>query len=323
MDARLLPFVLILPVTLFLCVFFLYPFMLVAQQVVSTGAGFTLDNFREVVSYWKFPFSLRNTFPLALLVVPIQLALSLLMATMVTRMDRGRDLVLYIWTIPLGISDLAAGIIWLAIVDQSGFLNSMMTGLGVTDAPVDFLSYQNPFMVFVAIMLAEIWRATAIMLVIIVASFGLIPKEYHEAADVFGASPWKRFLKVTLPLLRPSLQTALVLRVVLAFEVFAVVGALGGTLFPALMGEIYAYQFNLRNGGNAAALALIVLGISLAFTLVILRALRVTKGTTIRYDRRHLHRARGGQHAPGGARPLRRRCRVSDRLGPGAALLPA
>ena len=281
MNARLLPYVLILPVTLFLCVFFLYPFVLVAQEAFSKGAGFTLDNFREVVSYWKFPISLQNTFLLALAVVPVQVALALLMATMVNRMQRGRDIVLYIWTIPLGISDLAAGIIWLAIFEQSGFLNSMMGGLGITDQPVNFLSYQNPWIVFIAIALAEIWRATAIMLVILVAGIGLIPKEYYEAAEVFGASPWQRFLKVTLPLLRPSLQTALILRVVLAFEVFAVVAALGGTLFPVLMGEIYAYQFELQNSGAAAALALIVLGISIAFTLVILRALRVPKGATI------------------------------------------
>lgn len=281
MNPRLLPYILILPVTLFLCLFFLYPFVLVAQQAFSTGAGFTLDNFREVVNYWKFPISLRNTVLLAAIVVPVQLALSLLMATMVSKMKKGRDIVLYIWTIPLGISDLAAGIIWLAIFEQSGFLSSMMVGLGVADGPANFLSYQSPVTVFVAIALAEIWRATAIMLVILVAGIGLIPKEYYEAAEVFGASPWKRFLKVTLPLLRPSLQTALILRVVLAFEVFAVVMALGGTLFPVLMSEIYAYQFDLLNSGAAAALALIVLGISIVFTLIILRALRVPKGATI------------------------------------------
>lgn len=208
MEARLLPYLLILPVTLFLCLFFLYPFALVAQQAFGTESGFSLDNFREVVNYWKFPISMKNTFLLAAAVVPIQLALSLLMATMVTKMQRGRDLVLYIWTIPLGISDLAAGIIWLAIFEQSGFLNSMMVGLGVTDQPVSLLSYQTPWIVFLAIMLAEIWRATAIMLVILVAGIGLIPKEYYEAADVFGASRWKQFTRITLPLLRPSLQTA-------------------------------------------------------------------------------------------------------------------
>jgi multiple sugar transport system permease protein len=281
MSARFLPYFLILPVTLFLCLFFLYPFVLVAQQAFSNGAGFTLENFHDVTGHWKFPISMQNTLILAAAVVPVQLALALLMATMVNKMKKGRDLVLYIWTIPLGISDLAAGIIWLAIFEQSGFLNSMLSAVGATDKPLNLLSYQNPGIVFLAIALAEIWRATAIMLVILVAGIGLIPKEYYEAAEVFGASPWKRFTRVTLPLLRPSLQTALVLRVILAFEIFAVVSALGGTLFPVLMGEVYNYQFELLNGGAAAAVALIILAISIASTMVILRALRVPKGASI------------------------------------------
>jgi len=281
MSPRLLPYILILPVTLFLSVFFLYPFVLVSQQAFTTGAGFTLENFDEIVSYWKFPITIRNTLLLAAAVVPIQLALALLMATMVNRMQKGRDLVLYIWTIPLGISDLAAGLTWLAIFEQSGFLNTMMGGLGIVEKPVNLLTFQNPGIVFLAIALAEIWRATAIMLVILVAGIGLIPKEYYEAAEVFGASPWKRFLRITLPLLRPSLQTALVLRVILAFEIFAVVQALGGTLFPVLMGETYAYQFDLLNSGAASAMALIILVISIGFTLIILRALRVPKGAQI------------------------------------------
>lgn len=281
MHSRTLPYLLILPVTVFLGVFFLYPFVLVAQQAFTTGAGFTFDNFTKVTTHWKFPTSFKNTLLLAAAVVPVQLALALLMATMVTNMKKGRDLVLYVWTIPLGISDLAAGIIWLAIFEQSGFLNSMMQGLGFIDRPTNLISYQSPTLVFVAIALAEIWRATAIMLVILVAGIGLIPKEYYEAAEVFGAGPWKRFTRITLPLLRPSLSTALVLRVILAFEVFAVVQALGGTLFPVLMGETYKYQFELLNGGAAAAIALIILVISIAATLVILRVLRVPKGASI------------------------------------------
>ena len=281
MNPRLLPYVMILPVTLFLCLFFIYPFLLVAKQAFHVDGSWSLANFQEVVGYWKFPISMKNTLLLAVAVVPIQVVLALAMATMVTKMKSGRDLVLYIWTIPLGISDLAAGIIWLAIFEQSGFLNSMLHGIGAVDRPVNFLTYSNPGIVFLAIALAEIWRATAIMLVILVAGMGLIPKEYYEAAEVFGASPWKRFLRITLPLLRPSLQTALILRVILAFEIFAVVQALGGTLFPVLMGSVYEYQFDLLNSGAAAAVALIILVISIGFTLLILRALRVPKGATI------------------------------------------
>ena len=103
------------------------------------------------------------------------------------RLEPGRERVLYIFTIPLGISDLAAGLIWLAIFEQNGFLNSVLFGLGLIEQPVLFLSYQNPVVIFVAVVLAEIWRATAIVMVILVAGMGLIPKEYCEAAEVFGA----------------------------------------------------------------------------------------------------------------------------------------
>ena len=281
MNAKSLPYILILPVTVFLGVFFIYQFILVSQQAFQSGAGVGLSNFENVFSHWKFPISLKNTLYLAAAVVPLQLGLALLMAVLVTKMQRGRDLVIYIWTIPLGISDLAAGIIWLVIFDQSGFLNSIMQSVGAIDRPINLLSYQSPGLVFLAIALAEIWRATAIILVILVAGIGLIPKEYYEAAEVFGANGWQRFLRVTLPLLRPSLSTALVLRVILAFEVFAVVQALGGTLFPVLMSETFKYQFELLDSGGAAALALVVLAISITATVAITRILRVPKGATL------------------------------------------
>lgn len=282
MHQRTLPYLLLAPAAIFLCLFFLYPFILVAVQAFSAGdRGFTLENFQTMADHWKFNVAFSNTMWLALIVVPAQLILSLLMATMVMKMQRGRDIFLYIWTIPLGISDLAAGLIWLSIFEQQGFLNSILFNLGLIETPTAHLSYQNWYTVFIAIALAEIWRATAIMLVILVAGMGLIPKEYYEAAEIFGASAWKRFTKVTLPMLRPSLQTALILRVILAFEVFAVVEALGGTTLPVLMGETYQWQFILQDNGVAAAYALVILAISIVFTLILLRVLRVPKGAQI------------------------------------------
>lgn len=281
MGTARLPYLLLLPSAVFLCVFFVYPFALVAWEAMSTDGRPTLEHFQTMAAHWKFPLALQTTLLLAAVVVPIQTALALLMAVLVTKMTRGRDLALYVFTIPLGISDLAAGIIWLAIFEQSGFLNSMLVGLGVVDQPQMWLGYQNKAVIFTAVVLAEVWRATAIMLVILVAGMGLIPKEYHEAAEVFGASPWKRFTRITLPLLRPSLQTALILRTILAFEVFAVVAALGGTNLPVLMGETYVWQFDLQDRHVAAAYAMVILGISIAATLVFLRALRVPKEARI------------------------------------------
>jgi len=278
---RALPYLLLLPATLFLCAFFLYPFLLVAADSITRDGQWSLANYDRMASHWKFPTAFWNTLLLAALVVPIQLVMALTMASIVTKLERGRSTILYIFAIPLGISDLAAGLIWLAVFEQSGFLNSMLSGFGLIDRPILFLSYQNTWVILLAIVLAEVWRATAIMMVILVAGMGLIPKEYGEAAEVFGASRWQRFRRVTLPMLKPSLQTALILRVILAFEVFAVVVALGGTQFPVLMGETYHWQFTMQDRGVAAAFAMVILAISVAFTIVILRLLHVPKEARI------------------------------------------
>ncbi len=278
---RALPYLLLLPATLFLMVFFLYPFGLVVVESFTRGGEWTLANYERMVGHWRFSTAFWNTILLTAVVVPLQLIMALAMATMVSKIEAGRTTILYIFAIPLGISDLAAGLIWLAIFTQSGFLNSMLSFFGLIDRPIFFLGFDNLLMVFIAIALAEIWRATAIMMVIIVAGMGLIPKEYNEAAEVFGASRWQRFTKVTFPLLRPSLQTALILRVLMAFEVFAVVVALGGTSFPVLMGETFNWQFTLQDRGVAAAYAMVILGLSVAFTIVILRLLHVPKEARI------------------------------------------
>jgi len=282
MQSRALPYLLLLPATLFLIAFFLYPFSQVAWQAFATDEGeVTTQYFTKIMKHWKFDKALSNTLLLAAIVVPIQLALSLLMASMVSSMKKGRDLILYIWTIPLGISELAAGLIWLAIFEQTGFLNSFLHSIGMIDQQITFLGYQNKTTIFVAVVLAEVWRATAIMLVILVAGMGLIPKEYYEAAQVYGASGWQRFTKITLPLLKPSLQTALILRVILAFEVFAVVAALGGTNLPVLMGEVYNRQFEFQDSHQAAAFAMIILAISILTTLFFLWSLRTPKEASL------------------------------------------
>jgi multiple sugar transport system permease protein len=197
------------------------------------------------------------------------------MGLMLQKLNVGRDLVLWVWTIPLAVSDLAAGLVWLAILQDSGYLNSALYALGVLQEPTSWLNAETPITLFLGIAVAEVWRATAVVLIILVAGLQLIPKEYGEAAEIFGATPWIKFRKITLPLLKPSLQSALILRTVLAFEVFAVVYALGGRNFPVLVGEAYVWQRDNQNYGVAAAYAVLIMLISLAATVGWLRALRV------------------------------------------------
>jgi multiple sugar transport system permease protein len=277
MNARAswIPYALIAPSIVFLGALFIVPLVQTIWLSVATENGPSLDNYARMAGDLNFSLAIRNTFLLTAVVVPLQVALALGMATMVTKLDRSRELVLWVLTIPLGISDLAAGLAWLAILQNSGYLNSALYKLGIVSGQVGWLSQETPWSLFVAILLAEVWRATAIVLVILIAGLQLIPKEFAEAAEIFGARPWTRFRKITLPLLRPSLQSALILRTVLAFEVFAVVYALGGRNFPILAGEAYTWQNDNQNYGVAAAYAVLIMTISLAATAVYLRVLRV------------------------------------------------
>ena len=273
--ASFAPYALIAPSVLFLAALFLWPLVQTIWLSIADGEGTSLANYERMAADLNFSLAIRNTFLLTAVVVPIQIALALGMAVMVSKLEKGRDLALWVLTIPLGISDLAAGLAWLSLLQNSGYLNSALYGLGLIPGPTGWLSQETPFTLFLGIALAEVWRATAIVLVILIAGLQLIPKEFAEAAEVFGAKPWTRFRRITLPLLRPSLQSALILRTVLAFEVFAVVYALGGRNFPVLVGEAYTWQNDNQNYGVAAAYAVLIMLISLAATAVYLRLLRV------------------------------------------------
>ncbi len=272
----LVPYALLAPAGIFLAIFFVWPMIQAFVMAFQTEAGaFSLASFRQMVNDFAFSRAIRNTLLLIVLIVPAQMVLALIMALLLQSGLRGTSFLLYAWAIPLAISDLAAGIVWLAIFTDRGYFNSVLVGLGLSETGLRFLSYENPISLFAAIVLAETWRATSIVMVILVAGLQVIPKEYGEAAEVFGATGWQRLWRVTLPLLRPSIQVALILRTILAFQVFAVVIALAGRTVPVLAGEAYYWYGSYSNPNVAAAYALLILLFSIVNTGIYLRALRV------------------------------------------------
>ena len=274
MNVRVIPYLLIAPSLAFLAILFFVPLVQTVVLAFQADGIWSTENFTRMTGDLNFTDAVVNTFELVIIVVPLQLLLALAMAMMLQHLRGGRDIVLWIWSIPLGISDLAAGLVWLAILTDKGYLNTILVRLGVLSGPQSWLSYETPATLLAAIVVAELWRATAIVLVILVAGVQLIPKEYGEAADVFGATPWQRFTRVTLPLLKSSIQTALILRTVLAFEMFAIVLSIGGRNSPVLVSEAFNWQYNQQAFGVAAAYAVIVMGVSLAATLIYFWALR-------------------------------------------------
>ncbi len=272
--AALLPYLLLAPSLLFLALFFAAPMVQAFLLAFQDQGQWSLANFRTVAGDLNFADALWDTLALAVVTVPLQVALALAMALLLEKLPRGRDLVLYVWTIPLGISDLAAGLVWLAMLEETGYLNSALRAVGLIHQPEAWLTYEHPVALFAGVVVAELWRATALVLVILVAGLQLIPKGFGEAAGIFGATPWQRFRHVTLPLLRPSLRTALILRTILAFEVFAVVYALAGRTLPVLVGEAFAWQNDYQNLGVAAAYGALILVISLGSTALYLRLVK-------------------------------------------------
>ena len=107
-------------------------------------------------------------------------------------------------------------------------------------------------------------------MIILVAGLQSIPREYLEAADVYGATTWQRIRRVVLPMLRPSLQVALILRTILAFQVFATVIALAGSGVKVLAGEAQRWATDIDNDHVAAAYAGLILILSIVSTILFL-----------------------------------------------------
>jgi multiple sugar transport system permease protein len=278
MTARLgwAPYALLLPSVAYLAIFFATP-MVQAFTLALQGpdGSFGLASIQRMLGDASFRSALLTTLALVLLVIPIQFALAMSMALVINANLRGQGLWLYVYALPLGISELAAGIVWVSIFTQSGWLNSILMGIGVIDRPIIWQSAETPWLLILCVVIGEAWRATSIIMIILVAGLQSIPREFLEAADVYGATTWQKIRRVVLPMLRPSLQVALILRTILAFQVFATVIALAGTGLDVLAGEAQRWATDIDNDNVAAAYAALILVLSLTSTVLFLVLLPV------------------------------------------------
>jgi multiple sugar transport system permease protein len=265
------PYALLAPSLVYLAVFFALP-MVNAFGLAFQGdeGGYSLEPIRRMLGDERFAKALTTTLLLVVIIVPIQFVVAMGMALVVNARLKGTDLWLYVFALPLGVSELAAGIVWFSIFTEQGWLNSLLTQVGILDRPFIFLDYQRPALLILTIVVAEAWRATSIVMIILVAGLQGIPRDYLEAADVFGATAWQRVRHVILPLLKPSIRVALILRTILAFQVFATVIALAGSATNVLAGEAYRWYQNLRDARVAAAYASLILILSVVSTILFL-----------------------------------------------------
>ena len=279
---EVLPYWLVLPTLAFLALFFAWPMVQAFELAFRDEGRWTLEHVRAMRDDLRFGEAFGFTLLLIAVIIPAQFLLALAMALLVNAKLRLRGVFLYIFMLPLAISDLAAGIVWYAIFTETGYLNTILTKLGVIEFPYIWLNPLEKNQILLAIVLAEIWRSTVLIMIILVAGLQGIPRDYGEAAEVFGAGFFQRVRRVTLPMLKPALQVALLLRVILAFEVFATVIAIAGASTTVLAAEAWRWQEQTQNANVAAAYAALILVLSLVSAALILRLLRTPRVQMLR-----------------------------------------
>ena len=279
---EVLPYWLILPTVAYLGVFFVWPMIQGFGLALRDEDGWTLSAVDTMVHDADFSKAMSFTFILIVVIVPIQFVLAFGMALLLNARLRGGSFFLYVFLLPLAVSDLAAGIAWSSIFTERGYLNTIIEGVGLREQSFIWLDPTNKWQQAGVIAVAEIWRSTTFMMIILFAGLQAIPRDYVEAAEVFGAGFFQRVRHVIMPMLKPSIQVALLLRLIFAFEVFAVVIALTGTGATVLAAEAYEWQATNQNEHVAAAYSVVILALSLAAAAVVLVALRTPKERRLR-----------------------------------------
>lgn len=277
-----LPYWLILPSLAYLGLFFAWPMVKAFQLAFQDEGDWTVEPFRMMLDDIAFGRAFRFTLLLIVVIVPVQFVLALVMALLVNAKLRGRGLFLYIFLLPLAISDLAAGIVWASMFTELGYLNTVLEKVGVLDVPFIWINPAHESLLLLCVVVAEVWRSTALIMIILVAGLQGIPRDYTEAAEVFGAGFVQRVRHVILPMLKPSIQVALLLRIILAFEVFSTVIAITGQGSTVLAAEAWRWQTSYMDENVAAAYASLILVLSLASAALVLGLLRTPREQTAR-----------------------------------------
>jgi multiple sugar transport system permease protein len=272
-----LPYWLILPSLAFLALFFAWPMVKAFQLAFQDSDDWTLESFRTMIDDVAFGKAFRFTLLLIVVIIPVQFVLALAMALLVNAKLKGRGIFLYIFLLPLAISDLAAGIVWSSMFTELGYLNTVLEKVGLIDVPFIWINFERESLMLLTVVVAEIWRSTALIMIILVAGLQGIPRDYGEAAEVFGATFFQRVRHVILPMLKPSIQVALLLRIILAFEVFSTVIAITGQGSTVLAAEAWRWQDSYMDENVAAAYATLILVLSLVSAALVLALLRTPR----------------------------------------------
>jgi multiple sugar transport system permease protein len=240
-----------------------------------------IDNYITVLSsnlWWK---DLFHTVVLTGLSVSLELVLGMLLALAMHRAIFGRGLIRTSALVPYGIVTVVAAFAWRLAFSKAdgGFVPAV---LHLQDDPLI-----TTWSTYLTAVLAEVWKTTPFMALLLLAGLALVPDDLHEAAKVDGASAWQRFWKITIPLMKPTILVALLFRTLDAFRIFDTVQVLSN-------GSNRSLETVSQLGYNTL-LTRLNLGLGSAVSVLVFVCVLIIAGLYVRFLGANLSQQGGGR----------------------------
>ena len=259
---------LLLPALILLLLVFAYPILRafwlslftqnLGTQLKMVFSG--LDNYGRMVGDGRFWQSLWNTTVFTSASVVLELILGMGVALVLNQSFRGRGIVRTISLLPWALPTALMGLAWAWVFnDQYGVVNDILQKLGVIDTGISWLG--NPTLAMIAVILADVWKTTPFIALLLLAGLQSISGDLYEAHAIDGATAWQSFWKITVPLLLPQIVIALLFRFAQAFGIFDLIQVMtgGGPAGATETVSIYIYGTVMRylDFGYGAALVVV------------------------------------------------------------------
>jgi multiple sugar transport system permease protein len=263
----------------------IFAILLSFEKVNVTGSGFSLNgttvsNYHTVVTAGLWHHALWWTTMYTVVTVVVELALGTIFALVLIRLTAGRGPMMALLLIPWSLITVISAELWSYIYNPTYGVLDHLWHLITGGAAPNLLGH--PLDATLSLMFADIWKTTPFVAIIVLAGLVMIPDELFEASEVDGATGWKTFWRITLPLLRPTLGIAVLFRVLQAFGLFDLPYVLTsggpGTSTQSLAMLAYNTMFTNIDFGPGSAVAVSTAVIVLIMCLVFLRAFKQQVG---------------------------------------------
>ena len=224
-----------IPALLMLALVFVYPIVRafwqsfftqnLGTQLQSEFSGFA--NLARMAQDGRFWQSLGNSAVFTVFSVLLEFILGLGIALVLNQTFKGRGIVRTVAILPWALPTALIALAWTWIFnDQYGVVNDILLRLGIIQTGINWLG--NPTLAMVSVIVADVWKTTPFISILLLAGLQSIPSDLYEAQAIDGATPWQSFQQITLPLLLPQIVIALLFRFAQAFGIFDLIAVMTG-----------------------------------------------------------------------------------------------